>query len=233
MFIWINFNSNSYDIIIEIGYKGVDFMAFLNDIDRVCELVDLISKNTEEKWSSEKLEKELHTSSTHLRRLFKNCSTLSLGKYIERLRLNDAVDYIMSGNSLKAAAIKYDFTEPGLSNTFKIEFGITISEYKKQKSFVNLNKNMDIGIGVKKIGRYQHEFEKLMFVDILEIFDNNNMLDGILMNGDKNALNLECILKLNLEKIIKYIDLIGKKIYVKDISMGKLIYSNSTLIFLY
>lgn len=87
-------------------------------------------------------------SEKQINRIFKNHSNLSLIKYHGRYKLVQATKYILKGNLMKDAAIKYGYTEQGLSKTFKKTYGVNVRDLKKGDVSIDLYKNLEIGDGI-------------------------------------------------------------------------------------
>jgi AraC family transcriptional regulator len=80
--------------------------------------------------------KHLDMSQSHLRLVFRTCFHMSLGKYIQKLKMDKAkLELSLSEKSIKKIAINLGYSSiNSFSGSFKRFWGINPSEYKKQNN---------------------------------------------------------------------------------------------------
>lgn len=204
-----------------------------NDFKIFEEILNLVKENIEEKIMASDLENKIHITSTHQRRIFRKYSKLSLMKYRDRIRLIGAVKYILAGNSMKDAAIKYNFTEQGLSTAFKREYGVNIRDLKNGNVEIDLYKNLEISVGIKKSGKYTYECEKWMFNDILYAFEEKKFIEGITGANERNNDSKTFTIKINIVKLVEYINKIGRIVKIDRSSMESILHNNSRAVLIF
>jgi len=82
------------------------------------------------------LAQSLHISPSHLRRRFRSITGLSLGNYQIHYRMNRAIKYLVNTNTplTEIAEISGYNSLAAFSRSFKLHFGVTPSQYRKQNS---------------------------------------------------------------------------------------------------
>lgn len=179
-------------------------------------VLNFMKDNTEEELRTDDFAKEVNYSSKQLNRIFGQYSNKSVSGFYEELKLIDAVNYILAGNKLKDAALRYGYTEPGLSSAFKTRYGINIRDLKKDNIKINLYRDLEISREMKKIGDYTYELDKYIFADFLDSFTNINLIESF-TGEHKEIAKCEYInINLNLEKLLSYIaNNIGHRICIQ------------------
>lgn len=81
------------------------FLQYRNHIDtRVHQVQDLMAQNLEQKNNIEDLAKAVHMSPRNLTRLFKKTTGTTIGEYLDRLRVERAIQLLTAGSKVEAAA---------------------------------------------------------------------------------------------------------------------------------
>ena len=84
-----------------------------------------------EKVTTDQLANIANTSSRHLTRLFKEATGITIGNYLEKLRMERAVQLLKENTKIQTIASACGLESPNqLRQLFKKHFGVTPSEYK-------------------------------------------------------------------------------------------------------
>lgn len=81
------------------------FLQYRNHIDtRIHQIQDMLAQNLSTKITIEELAENVHMSPRNLTRLFKKTTHITIGEYIERLRVERAIQMLNSGSKVSATA---------------------------------------------------------------------------------------------------------------------------------
>ena len=105
------------------------------------QILDLINKNlSNSEFSVEQLMKELRVSKSKLNRKIKDMTGFSPARFIQNIRMQQAKVLLMKEKNVNISQIAYEVgfsSQTHFSTTFKSFFGITPTEYLKQKGIIN------------------------------------------------------------------------------------------------
>jgi Adenosine deaminase len=123
------------------------------------------------------IEKITNYSIRQFSRIFSNYSALTPFEYAERFRLLQCVDYIKRGNTLKDASVQFGYTPEGLSNSLKVNLGLSVEKIRRE-GFI-LKKDIKISSLWKRIDSFKLQYSKDIFFPLLESLDNEKILKYI------------------------------------------------------
>lgn len=108
------------------------FLRYRNHLnDRVHIVQEWMIHHFRDKLTTEQLAEIANTSSRHLTRLFKEATGITLGQYLEKIRMEHAVQLLKENNKIQTIANACGLESPNqLRQLFKKHFGVTPSEYK-------------------------------------------------------------------------------------------------------
>lgn len=123
-------NDLMYNILTQLGLFKEKNPPWLTEIQK------LLSSEQSLSLSVDDLVKNTHYSHTHLSRLFKEKMGISMVKYIQEVKLDYAVKYLVySSKSISEIASMIGYKEAShFNHIFKKRFGITPLEYRKTQS---------------------------------------------------------------------------------------------------
>lgn len=110
------------DVLVYFRRSGSDpqlsiFLQYRNHLeDRIHHAQDFINNNISKKFSLEEISETVNMSSRNLTRLFKETTGITIGAYLEKIRLERAVQLLADGNKLQFVA-----QECGLKSTSQLK----------------------------------------------------------------------------------------------------------------
>lgn len=108
------------------------FLQYRNHLnDRVHTVQEWMIHNFHKKITTEALAEKSNTSARHLTRLFKETTGITIGQYLEKLRIDHAIHLLQEKNKVQMIANQCGLESANqLRQLFKKYLGITPSEYK-------------------------------------------------------------------------------------------------------
>jgi AraC family transcriptional regulator len=95
----------------------------------------ILQERFREKYRLEEIARELYVSPFHLCRLFKQETGMPMHRYVNRLRLREALEQLTAGSDLTELALSLGFAcHSHFTNAFRKEFGVTPSEVRRRAS---------------------------------------------------------------------------------------------------
>ncbi|HEY0051330.1 MAG TPA: AraC family transcriptional regulator [Pyrinomonadaceae bacterium] len=101
---------------------------------RILFLKQEVASNLQKQYSVEKLALSVNLSASHLQKLFKAETGMSAVQYVRHLKMEKARE-LLEGSFLLIKEIRKEVGAPDLSHfvrDFKVSYGLTPSEYRKQ-----------------------------------------------------------------------------------------------------
>lgn len=93
----------------------------------------LLQERYQEGCSLEEIARELYVSPFHLCRLFKRQTGIPIHRYVNRLRLREALEHLTEGSDLTELALSLGFADHShFTTAFRKEFGVPPSEVRRQ-----------------------------------------------------------------------------------------------------
>ncbi len=95
----------------------------------------ILQERFREKYRLEEIAGQLYVSPFHLCRLFKQETGMSMHRYVNRLRLREAMEHLTTGTDLTQLALSLGFAgHSHFTNAFRKEFGVPPSAVRRQAS---------------------------------------------------------------------------------------------------
>jgi AraC-like DNA-binding protein len=95
----------------------------------------LLQERFRERYRLEEIARELYVSPFHLCRLFKQETGMPMHRYVNRLRLREAMEQLTEGANLTELALSLGFAgHSHFTTAFRKEFGVSPSEVRRQAS---------------------------------------------------------------------------------------------------
>jgi AraC-like DNA-binding protein len=94
---------------------------------------ELILKNIKKQWTLKEIASELYYSPGLIKRSFSNVYGIGVRQFLRKTRMEHARELLLSGESLKVAAIEVGMKPRNFPKEFKSFFGYTVTDLKKGK----------------------------------------------------------------------------------------------------
>jgi transcriptional regulator GlxA family with amidase domain len=125
------------EIVIYLRREGNDpqlsiFLKYRNHIeDRIHTVQEWMTHHFHEKFTMEQLAEKVNTSPRHLTRLFKETTGITISQYVEKLRIEHAVQLLKGNNKVEIIASQCGFQSTNqLRHLFRKYTGVIPSHYK-------------------------------------------------------------------------------------------------------
>lgn len=108
------------------------FLKYRNHLeDRIHAVQEWMTHHFNKKFTTEDLAEKANTSSRHLTRLFKETTGITISQYVEKLRIEHAVQLLRDNNKVEMIATQCGFQSTNqLRHLFKKYTGVIPSDYK-------------------------------------------------------------------------------------------------------